>query len=188
MEAHEQEPNGTKIISELLEGTGDVDQVGGIGVWQKGKAYEMLSSFVGVLRIYQLTGKQEYLDAILVAWQDIVDNRLFITGTAANHEFFLHDGVLPAEPHDAVGEGCVTAHWLFFNRELFYITGEPKFIDQIETTFYNALLASQDPHLGLQSYFTPLNGILWAGVDIGPSSPAFWKLANTPSRLWPKAQ
>lgn len=31
-----------------------------------------------------MTGKQEYLDAMLVAWQDIVDNRLFITGTTAN--------------------------------------------------------------------------------------------------------
>jgi len=193
MKAHEQEPNGTKIISELLEGTGEVDQVGGPGVWQKGKAYEMLSSFVGVLRMYKLAGKQEYLDAMRVAWQDIVDNRLFITGTAANHEFFLHKHVLPSEPSDSVGEGCVTAHWLFFNRELFYITGEAKYLDEIETTIYNALFASQDPHLGLQSYFTPLNGFRsyqMYGLNTGGppccNSSVAREISRIPGTMWSK--
>ena len=195
MEAHEQEPNGTKIISELLEGTGEVDQVGGPGVWQKGKAYEEISSFVGVLRMYQLTGEKTFLDAMLAAWQDIVDHRLFITGTTANHEFFMHKHVLPAEPQDNVGEGCVTAHWLFFNRELFNITGDPKFIDQIEITIYNALLASQDPHLGLQSYFTPLNGargyVMYSLNTGGPpccSSSVAREIARIPAAVWSKPQ
>jgi uncharacterized protein len=195
MSAHEQEPNGTRIISELLEGSGEVDQVGGPGVWQKGKAYEMISSFVGVLRMYRLTGKQEYLDAMLVAWQDIVDHRLFITGTAANHEFFLHKHVLPGEPHDAVGEGCVTAHWLFFNRELFFITGEARFIDEIERTIYNSLFASQDPHLGLQSYFTPLNGTrsyqMFSVNTGGPpccSSSIAREIARIPETMWSKPE
>lgn len=193
MEAHEQEPNGTKIISELLEGTGEVDQVGGPGVWQKGKAYETISSFVGVLRMYQLTGEKSYLDAMLAAWQDIVDHRLFITGTTANHEFFMHRHVLPAETQDNVGEGCVTAHWLFFNRELFNITGDPKFIDEIEITIYNALLASQDPHLGLQSYFTPLNGargyVMYSLNTGGPpccSSSVAREIARIPATVWSK--
>ena len=193
MEAHERAPNGTRIITELLEGSGEVDQVGGPGVWQKGKAYEMMSSFIGVLRMYQLTGRKAYLDAMLAAWQDIVENRLFVTGTAANHEFFLHKHVLPAEPTDSVGEGCVTAHWLFFNRELFYITGDPKFIDEIETSVYNALFASQDPHLGLQSYFTPLDGSRsyeMFGVNTGGPpcchSSVAREIARTPGEMWAK--
>jgi DUF1680 family protein len=193
MTAHEQEPNGTQIISELLKGTGEVDQVGGPGVWQKGKAYEMLSSFVGVLRMYRLTGEEDYLEAMLTAWRDIVEHRLFITGTTSNHEFFMHKYVLPAESQDNVGEGCVTAHWLFFNRELFDITGEARFIDEIEKTIYNALLASQDPHLGLQSYFTPLNGsrgYVMYGVNTGGppccSSSVAREIARIPATIWSK--
>jgi DUF1680 family protein len=193
MAAHEQEPNGTKIISELLKGSGEVDQVGGPGVWQKGKAYEMISSFVGVLRMYRLTGEEETLKAMLAAWRDIVDHRLFITGTTSNHEFFMHRHVLPAESQDNVGEGCVTAHWMFFNCELFLITGETRFIDEIEKTIYNALLASQDPHLGLQSYFTPLNGsrgYVMYGVNTGGppccSSSVAREIARIPATVWSK--
>lgn len=193
MEADGQKPNGTQMVSELLEGSGEVDQVGGAGVWQKGKAYEMMASFIGVLRMYQLTGRKAYLDAMLAAWNDIVENRRFITGTAANHEFFMHKHVLPGEPSDAVGEGCVTAYWLFFNRELFYITGESKFIDEIEASIYNALFASQDPHLGLQSYFTPLNGSRsyeMFGVNTGGPpcchSSVAREIARTPEVMWAK--
>ncbi|NIR00876.1 MAG: hypothetical protein GTN78_11855, partial [Gemmatimonadales bacterium] len=158
MKAHEQDPNGTKILSELTAGSGEVYGIGGPRMWQMGKAYEMISSFVGVVRMYELTGRREYLDAMLTAWRDIRDNRLFVTGTTSNREYFLHKHILPGEEADLVGEGCVTAHWTFFSRVLFHLTGEPCYIDEIETAVYNALIASQSPHTGHQSYFTPVNG------------------------------
>jgi DUF1680 family protein len=158
MAAHEQEPNGTRIISELTKRSGEVYGIGGPRIWQMGKAYEMISSFVGVVRMYELTGRREYLDAMLTAWKDIRDNRLFVTGTTSNREYFLHKHILPGEERDLVGEGCVTAHWIFFSRVLFGLTGDPCYIDEVELSTYNALIASQSPHNGHQSYFTPING------------------------------
>lgn len=193
MQAHEQAPNGTKIISELLEGSGEVYQVGGPGIWEKGKAYEMMSSFVGVLRMYQLSGRPDYLQAMEIAWDDIRQNRLFVTGTTSNREFFRHKHILPGEGTDSVGEGCATAHWLFFSRLLFQITGKPKYLDEIESTLYNALLGSQDPHLGLQSYFTPLNGTknfqMYSLNSGGPpccSSSVAREIARIPEAVWAK--
>ena len=158
MKAHEQDPNGTKLVSRLTTGSGEVYGIGGPRMWQMGKAYEMISSFIGVVRMYELTGRPDYLDAMKTAWKDIRDNRLFVTGTTSNREYFRHKHILPGEESDLVGEGCVTAHWIFFSRVLFELTGQPYYIDEIETAVYNALIASQSPHTGHQSYFTPVNG------------------------------
>ncbi len=193
MQAHEQEPNGTKIISELTTGHRDVYGIGGPRMWQMGKAYEMISSFVGVVRMYELTGRPEYFDAMKTAWRDIRDNRLFLTGTTSNREYFRHKGDLPGEERDVVGEGCVTAHWLFFSRLLFELTGEPCYIDEIEKTVYNALIGSQSPHTGHQSYFTPINGkrkFELQTLDTPPPpcciSSVAREIARTPEAIWAK--
>ncbi len=193
MKAHEQEPNGTKIVSELTTGSGEVYGIGGPRMWQMGKAYEMISSFVGVLRMYELTGWPEYLEAMKTAWKDIRDNRLFVTGTTSNREYFRHKHILPGEESDLVGEGCVTAHWIFFSRVLFELTGQPCYIDEIETAVYNALIASQSPHTGHQSYFTPINGKRKFELHTIETPPppcciscVAREIARTPEALWAK--
>jgi DUF1680 family protein len=193
MLAHEQDPNGTKMISEMLYGSGNVYRVGGIDVWQKAKSYEMLSAYIGILRMYQLTGRQQYLDACLAAWEDIYDNRLYITGTTSTREFFRHDNFLPGEEEDNVGEGCVTSHWIFFSRTLFYLTGDLKYIDVIERSEYNALFGSSSPHNAFQSYFTPLNGRKYYDLQsINTDAPPCCHsnvcrcIAKTPEVMWTK--
>jgi DUF1680 family protein len=193
MLAHEQDPNGTKMISEMLYGSGNVNEVGGIGIWQKAKSYEMLSAYIGVLRMYQLTGRKQYLDACLAVWNDINANRLYVTGTSSTREFFRHDNFLPGEMDDHVGEGCVTSHWIFLSRTLFYLTGDLKYIYAVERTMYNALFGSNSPHNAYQSYFTPLNGHKYydlqsINTDAPPCchSNVCRSIAKTPEVLWTK--
>jgi uncharacterized protein len=193
MIAHEQDPNGTKMISEILYGSGKVNQAGGIGVWQKAKAYEMLSAYIGILRMYELTGRQQYLDACLAAWEDIFVNRLYIVGTTSAREFFQDDKFLPGEQEDVVGEGCATSHWISFSRELFYLTADVKYIDAIERAQYNVLLGSNSPHNAYQSYFTPLNGhrkyeLQGIKTDAPPCchSNVLRSIARTPEITWTK--
>jgi DUF1680 family protein len=78
-----EQPNGPKIISTLLRAK-RVDKVG------NAKAYEMLSCLNGALEFYRTTGEPKILEACLNAWQDIVENRLYLTGAASYEEFF-HD-------------------------------------------------------------------------------------------------
>jgi DUF1680 family protein len=193
MIAHEQDPNGTKMISEMLNGSGNVNNVGGIGIWQKAKSYEMLSAYVGILRMYQLTGRQQYLDACLAVWEDIHSRRLYIIGTSGTREFFRHDNFLPGEEEDSVGEGCITAHWIFLSRTLYYLTGDIKYIDAIERTQYNALFGSSSPHNAYQSYFTSLNGRKYYDLqsidtDAPPCchSNVCRSIAKTPEVMWSK--
>lgn len=141
--------NGPKIISALIT-TGKVTKVG------NGKAYEMLSNFVGLVNLYKVTGDENLLKPALIAWQDIVSNRLYITGTTSSREYFQEDQILPAGKNDNIGEGCVTTTWIQFNQDLFSITGNLKYLEQIEKSIYNHLLAAENPESGCVSYYTSL--------------------------------
>ena len=146
-----EQKNGPKIISALLS-TGTVNKVG------NGKAYEMLSCFVGLANLYRVTGDEKLLDPLLIAWKDIVENRLYITGTTSSHEYFQKDEYFPADRNANMGEGCVTTTWVQFNHQLLSFTGDVKYLDQIETAIYNHLLAAENPQSGCVSYYTPLMG------------------------------
>jgi DUF1680 family protein len=141
--------NGPKIISSLLK-TGKVTKVG------NGKAYEMLSNFVGLTNLYRVTGDEKLLNPVLIAWTDIVTNRLYITGTTSSHEYFQDEANLPAGNKDNMGEGCVTTTWIQFNQQLLAFTGDLKYINQIEKSIYNHLLGAENPESGCVSYYTPL--------------------------------
>ncbi|OIQ90734.1 Non-reducing end beta-L-arabinofuranosidase [mine drainage metagenome] len=141
--------NGPHVISAILA-TGKVTKVG------NGKAYEMLSNYLGLIKLYQVTGDEKFLKAVLTAWQDIVDHRLYITGTASSHEYFQDDEYLPAAATDNMGEGCVTTTWVQLNQNLFDITGDIKYLNQLEKSVYNHLLAAENPETGCVSYYTPL--------------------------------
>lgn len=143
--------SGPRIISGL-EKYGKVTKVG------NAKAYEMMSCFLGILKYYKLTGNPKYLQPMLTAWTDIVNNRLYITGTSSAAEHFQEDDVLPAAIEDKMGEGCVTVTWIQFNEQLLRITGELKFAAEIERAVYNHLLAAENMESGCVSYYTPLQG------------------------------
>ncbi len=151
--------NGPKIIS-TLKATGRVDKVA------NAKAYEMLSNFVGIVKFSKVTGDEELLDFMQNAWADIVKNRMYITGTASSYEMFQDDHNLPAAPDDHMGEGCVTTTWMQFNYQLFQITGNIKYLDELERTALNHATGAENPHTGCVSYYTSLMGAKPYGCNI----------------------
>ena len=141
--------DGCQLLTSLLDH-------GSVHKTANRKAYEMLSNLVGLLELYRVAPDARYLTACTNAWQDIVTNRLYITGTSSYHEQFTPDHRLP--PGHAVGEGCVTVTWLQLNIHLLELTGDVRYADELERTLYNALPAAQSPRTGEIAYFTPLNG------------------------------
>ena len=144
--------NGPKIISTLTS-IGKVDKTA------NAKAYEMTSNLTGIVKLYQLTGDKTLLKAAENAWKDVSTYKLYITGTASEHEFYRADFNLPAENDNHIGEGCVTTTWLQFNQALYNLTGEAKYINEIEKTIYNHLFAAENPQTGCVSYYTALQGV-----------------------------
>jgi DUF1680 family protein len=144
--AYEQ-PHGPRIVSTLLE-TGSVYSTA------NAKAYEMLSNFNGLVDLYRLTADQKLLDAVLRAWDDIVQHQLYRTGTLSAMEHFQPDGRLLSLQSSNVGETCATVTWLQLNWRLLRLTGLARFGQEIERTVYNHLLAAQDAKNGNISYYT----------------------------------
>jgi uncharacterized protein len=144
-----EQPNGPKIISTLLKEK-RVDRVG------NNKAYEMLSCINGALEYHRTVGEPKILEAALHAWQDIVDKRLYITGTTSYREFFHADYNLPNVNN--VGETCVTVTWIQFNAHLLRLTGEARFAEQIERTVLNQLFGSQHPDGSAWGYYVQMQG------------------------------
>jgi len=151
LRAYEQQ-DGPQIVSHL-EKSADVTKIG------DAKAYEMLSCFLGILKYYKLTGENKYLHLLQEAWTDIATHRLYITGTASDHEIFVETGILKASNDDMMGEGCVTVTWIQFNLALLQVTGDLKYSAEIERSVYNQLLAAEDPQTGCVSYYTALMGV-----------------------------
>jgi len=145
------EPKGPKIVAGLLR-TKRVDKTA------NGKAYEMLSNLVGLCELARVTGDPEMLQAVHIAWQDIVENRLYITGTSSSRECFRGDHELPNAVNKNLGETCVTTTWIQLNMQLLCLTGEAKYGDELERSLYNHLPAAQHPQGNDWCYYTALEG------------------------------
>lgn len=145
------EPGGPGIVRTLLA-EGSVARVA------NGKAYEMLSNLVGLCELARVTGDARLTQAVLAAWQDIADQRLYLTGTTSQYEHFqpAHDQRGDVRAH--VGETCVTTTWIQLNLQLLQLTGQARFANELERSFYNHLTAAQHPDGDDWCYFTPTDG------------------------------
>ncbi|HVU58645.1 MAG TPA: beta-L-arabinofuranosidase domain-containing protein [Puia sp.] len=127
--------------------------------WEQGaKAYEMMSCYEGLLELYRVTGNAEYLQAVESTWEHIMRNEINITGSGSSVECWFHGVDKQAVPVSHYQETCVTATWIKLNQQLLRLTGDPKYADAIETSFYNALLGSMSEDGSTWSKYTPLLG------------------------------
>jgi hypothetical protein len=145
------EPTGPKIIATLLAEKQ-------VNKTANGKAYEMLSNLVGLCELARATGDRSLLEPVLNAWQDIVEKRLYLTGSASAGEHFPADFVLPNGVSSSICETCVTVTWIQLNLQLLRLTGEARFGDELERAFYNHLAAAQHPNGSDWCYYTALEG------------------------------
>ena len=123
-----------------------------------GKAYELLSNIVGLCELARVTGDTSLIDASLYAWKDIVDNHRYLTGTTSQWEHFQQFRELRNDVRAHLGETCVTTTWIQFNLSLLQLTGEARFGEELERSFYNHLTAAQHPRGDHWCYYTALEG------------------------------
>lgn len=146
-----EEPGGPKVLSTLTT-------LGKVNKTANGKAYEMLSNLVGLCELYRETGERRFLRGPERAWEDIVQNQLYLTGTMSYGEHFHNDHALPNTPRSNIGETCVTVTWLQLNWQLLRLTGQGKYAAEIERSQYNHLAAAQRPDGKEWCYYTALEG------------------------------
>lgn len=174
------EPGGPAIVKSLLTSKQ-------VSKTANRKAYEMLSNLVGLCELARVTGDVRLLTAVTNAWTDIVQNRLYLTGSSSNYEKFGADHELPNGEDAHVGETCVTTTWIQLNLQLLRLTGNVAYADEIERSLYNHLTAAQNPRGDDWCYYTALEGLKHYDKGITcchSSGPRALALAPTAAYLW----
>ena len=109
------------------------------------KAYEMTSCFEGLLEYYYVTKEEKYRTCIINYANKILESDFTIIGCCGcTHELFDHSTVRQANTNNGekMQETCVTVTLMKFFSELFLLTGDSKYVDAFEISFYNAYLGS----------------------------------------------
>ena len=109
------------------------------GQW--GKAYEMMSCLDGFVEYYRATGDVRALDVAKGMRERIYADELNLCLSVGYNDQFWG-----AKRHlNGVSEPCDAVHWMRLNHDLWLVTGDAKYVDAIEETFYNAFLAAIRP-------------------------------------------
>jgi DUF1680 family protein len=96
----------------------------------------------GLLEVAALTGDARYSQASQRLWENVVGKKLYITGGLGSvgiGERFAANYDLPNL--SAYQETCTAIANVRWNHRFFLLTGEAKYVDVMERTLYNALLA-----------------------------------------------
>lgn len=116
----------------------------------------MLSAYLGGLAEYaHVTEDYKTLAWVEYIWERMASDHLYPTGSLGEGEK-LRPGDLKDEPDAPFQETCATTEWIFFTYSLYTITGRAKYVEALENTFFNALLAAQSADGMKWCYFTPL--------------------------------
>ena len=98
--------------------------------------------YSGMADVAALTGDTNYVRAIDAIWENCVGKKLYVTGgigARASGEAFGADYELPNL--SAYNETCAAVANDYWNERLYLLHGDAKYVDVLERTLYNGLLA-----------------------------------------------
>ena len=115
-----------------------------------GKAYEMTSCFQGLGALYTVDHDDTKLQTLIRYYGMVREKEIFITGGGGlkdvNGEFWYNGAARQCRTDcGGMGETCVTATWLWFSAMMLRLTGDSTIADDMERSFYNALLGAFQP-------------------------------------------
>jgi hypothetical protein len=151
-----------------------VDQTTAVG--HSVRATYMYSGMADIAAIERDDG---YLNAITKIWEDIVYDKMYLTGgigATGGNEGFADPFILPNM--SAYCETCASIGDVFFNHRLFLLHGQSKYIDILEKTLYNSMLSGVSLSADRFFYPNPLesdgqhNRQAWFGCACCPSNVA----------------
>lgn len=108
------------------------------------KAYETMSFFEGLIEYYRISGEEKLKTAFLNFVDGVIASDLTIIGSCGcTHELFDNSTIKQTEPSvEVMQETCVSVTWMKICFQALRLTGDAKYADCIETTYYNAFLGS----------------------------------------------
>lgn len=125
-----------------------------------GKIYQLIWVLQGVLAVGVSLGRDQDVAAVERLWAQVQAHHLTSFGgpwggIATHKEVFNPAGFF--HPSGLV-ETCSSTSWLMLSQDLFLLTGDGRYVSEIERTAMNALLGAMDPNGRDWCYFTFPNG------------------------------
>ena len=115
-----------------------------------------IPKFLGALNRYVVTKDAKYLDYVTHFWNMVTEHHSYITGGNSEWEHFGEDRILDKERTNCNCETCNVYNMQKMTKKLFEITGDVKYADWYENTYFNSILSSQNPETGMTTYFQPM--------------------------------
>lgn len=118
------------------------------------KAYEVMSCFEGIVEYYLVTGDEKYKKMAIQFGEAVLKTEVTVIGSCGcTHELFDHGAARQTAPYDGVmQETCVTVTWMKFCVRMLCLTGNAKYADEIERSWYNALLGAVNTEKRISDY------------------------------------
>ena len=107
-----------------------------------GHAVRATYMYSGMADVAAITGDKAYLNAIDRIWNDVVDDKYYVTGgigAEGGHEGFGKAFDLPNMA--AYNETCAAIGNIYWNQRLFLLHGDARYYDVLERTLYNGMLS-----------------------------------------------
>jgi len=122
-----------------------------------GHAVRAMYLYSGMADVAYETGDQGLIDALNRLYDNVTLRRMYVTGgigPSAKNEGFTDDYDLPND--NAYQETCASAGMVLWNHRMFKLTGDGRYIDSLEQSLYNAVLAGVSLDGNSFCYATPL--------------------------------
>ncbi len=132
-----------------------------------GHAVRALYMYSGMADVAALTAAQDYRAALDRLWQQLVSKQLYITGGVGARsagESFGADYELPSA--GAYCETCASIANVFWNQRMFLLHADGKYIDVLERSLYNGVLAGVG--MGGDKFFYSNPLLSYGGVQRQP--------------------
>jgi DUF1680 family protein len=98
--------------------------------------------YSGMADVAALSGDRSYIKAISRIWENVVTKKLYITGgIGSKHEGEAFGKNYRLPNRSAYNETCAAIANVFWNQRLFLLHGDARYIDVLERTLYNGLIA-----------------------------------------------
>ncbi len=152
------------IFDEALAGKDAKDFAGGSGT---AHAYSVNSCFEGLLEYYRVTGNERWMKSALAYFANVQAKEVAVIGTfcgvgphgrACPTEEFNHSALYQTCPKRHGLEACSAPRWIALCQHMLQLTGEPRFVEEIERSLFNAVLGCIRPDGLANDYFTNLTG------------------------------
>jgi len=136
-----------RVLDPFVEGRDPLDNI---------HANTQFPKFIGIARLYELTGNPDDKTIATRFWDNVVHERSFVTGGNSTGEQFRPKATLSTSVQRSTSETCNEFNMLRLTRILFQQDPKPEYADFFERALYNQILSARNPNTNGQLYFQEL--------------------------------